>query len=157
MVAAGYLPPAALPNHPANAIPIDEDKIIMVPVYGKIAAGSPIKAMGPVEEYISMDTRFYNRDGYTKDDFFFLRVKGHSMEPTIADKDLVLIRRQPTIENNEIAAVLCTNEEAAVKRIVVLGDKIILSSDNKDFLPMIYEASECQIIGKVLKKIGDVK
>jgi repressor LexA len=157
MIAAGYLSPSPLPVHPTNAISIDEEKIIMVPVYGKIAAGNPIKAMGPVEEYIPLDSRFYNRDGYTTDDFFFLRVKGRSMEPTISDKDLVLIRRQSTIENNEIAAVLCNKEEAAVKRIVVLDDKIILSSDNKDYLPMIYESSECQIIGKVLKKISDIK
>jgi len=157
LVAAGYLPPAALLSQPSNAIPIDEDTIIMVPVYGKIAAGNPIKASDEVNEYISMDARFYERNGYTKDDFFFLRIKGHSMEPTIADSDLVLIRRQPTIGNNEIAAVLCNHDEATVKRIVVLGDKIFLGSDNKDYPPMVYEASECQIIGKVLKKIGDVR
>jgi repressor LexA len=96
-------------------------------------------------------------NGYTKDDFFFLRISGHSMEPTIADTDLVLIRRQPTVDNNEIAAVLCNQEDATVKRVVASGDKIILSSDNKDYPPMIYESSECYVIGKVLKKIGDVK
>lgn len=96
-------------------------------------------------------------NGYTKDDFFFLRIKDHSMEPTIADNDLVLIRKQPTVENNEIAAVLCNCEDATVKRVVTSGKKIILNADNKDYPPMIYNSSECEIIGKVLKKIGDVK
>jgi len=157
LVAAGYLPSAALLSRPSNAIPIDEDTMAMFPIYGRIAAGNPIKAIEDVEEYVSMDTRFFNMDGYTKDDFFFLRIKGHSMEPTIGDTDLVLIRRQPTVENNEIAAVMCNNEDATVKRIVVSGDKIILSSDNKSYQPIIYNASDCRIIGKVLKKIGDVK
>jgi len=104
-----------------------------------------------------MDTKFINMNGYSKDDFFFLRVNGHSMEPTIADTDLVLIHKQPTVENNEIAAVMCNCEYATVKRVMTTGDKIILSSDNKEYPPMIYESSECYIIGKILKKIGDVK
>ena len=157
LVAAGYLPSAASLGQPSNAIPVKEDTIVNFPVYGKIAAGSPIKAIEEVEEYISMDTRFFNMNGYTKDDFFFLRINGHSMEPTIADTDLVLIRKQPLVENNEIAAVMCNCEDATVKRVVASGDKIILSSDNKEYPPMIYESSECYIIGKVLKKIGDVK
>ena len=158
LVAAGYLPSAASLGQPSNAIPVKEDTIVNFPVYGRIAAGTPITAIEEEdEEYISMDTRFFNMNGYTKDDFFFLRINGHSMEPTIADTDLVLIRRQPTVDNNEIAAVLCNQEDATVKRVVASGDKIILSSDNKDYPPMIYESSECYVIGKVLKKIGDVK
>lgn len=157
LVAAGYLPSATLPSQPSNAIPIDENTMVTFPVFGRIAAGNPIKAIEEVEEYVSMDTRFFNMDGYTKDDFFFLRIKGDSMEPTIGDNDLVLIRRQPTVDNNEIAAVLYNYEDATVKRIMVAEDKIILSSDNKAYQPIVYNASECCIIGKVLKKIGDVK
>lgn len=157
LVVAGYLPSASLPSQPPNAIPFDETTMVSFPVYGRIAAGSPIKALEEVEEYVPMDTRFFNMDGYTKDDFFFLRINGHSMEPTICHNDLVLIRRQPTVDNNEIAAVLYNHEDATVKRIMVAEDKIILCSDNKAYQPVIYRASECHIIGKVLKKIGDVK
>lgn len=164
-VAAGYLPSESMLTGPENdesspsriANAIDEATIIMLPVYGKISAGILIMATEQANEYIPMDTRFFNMNGYTKDDFFFLRIKDHSMEPTIADNDLVLIRKQPTVENNEIAAVLCNCEDATVKRVVTSGKKIILSADNKDYPPMIYNSSECEIIGKVLKKIGDVK
>ncbi len=166
-VAAGYLPAESATSalsrersslsRVANAIPIDESTIIMLPVYGKISAGTPIEAIEKAEDYMPMDTRFFSLNGYTKEDFFFLRIIGHSMEPTIADNDLVLIRKQPTVENNEIAAVLCDCQDATVKRIVASGEKVILSSDNKDYPPMIYESSECYIIGKVLKRIGDVK
>lgn len=157
LVAAGYLPAGYSSVPPANAIPLDEDTIHLFPVYGKIAAGTPINAAQEAEETMSMDTRFFNMNGFTKDDFFFLRVAGHSMEPTIADTDLVLIRRQPRVENNQIAAVMCNGEDATVKRIVASGDKIILSSDNNSYPPMVYDAAACQIIGKVIKKIGDVR
>lgn len=165
-IAAGYLPPGSPGRSSeeessapkiANAIPLDETTIINLPIYGRISAGTPILAIEQADETISMDTRFFNMNGYSKDDFFFLRIIGHSMEPTIADNDLVLIRKQPTVENNEIAAVLCDSQDATVKRVVASGEKVILSSDNRDYPPMIYEASECYIIGKVLKKIGDVK
>lgn len=141
----------------SELIPIDESAFILLPVYGKIAAGEPITAIQNIEEYMPMDTRFFNMNGHTKEDFFFLRIKGNSMEPTIMDNDLVLIRRQPIVENNEIAAVICNREDATVKRITVTGDKIILNSDNKEKPPMIFNASDCQIIGKVIKKIGDVR
>jgi len=140
-----------------NLIPLEESYLIDLPVYGRIAAGEPMTAIQDVEEHMLMDTRFFNMNGYTKEDFFFLRIKGTSMEPTIMDKDLVLVRKQPTVENNEIAAVMCDNEDATVKRVMVAGDKIILHSDNKEKPPMIFNCSDCQIIGKVIKKIGDVK
>jgi len=140
-----------------EAIPYNKDTIIMLPVYGRISAGKPMTTVLETEEYMPMDIRFFNLQGYQQEDFFFLRIKGHSMEPTIADNDLVLIRKQSVVENNEIAAVLCNNEDATVKRVAIADDKVILSSDNKEYSVMVYDSSECQIIGKVLKKLGDVK
>lgn len=140
-----------------QAIPYSKDTLIMLPVYGRISAGEPITTITETEEYMPMDIRFFNLQGYQKEDFFFLRIKGHSMEPTIADNDLVLIRKQPVVNNNEIAAVLYNNEDATVKRVVIAEDKIILSSDNKEYAAMVFDSSNCRIIGKVLKKLGDVK
>ncbi|MEN6462217.1 MAG: S24 family peptidase [Syntrophomonas sp.] len=173
LVAAGYLQPTDFIQRPGKAnrhfkdesstsnikeaIHYDGNSIIMLPVYGKISAGKPINSILETDEHMPMDTRFFNMQGYSKEDFFFLRINGHSMEPTIADNDLVLIRKQPTVENNEIAAILCNNEDAIVRRVMIAEDKIILSSDNKEYLVMVLDSSECQIIGKVLKKIGDVK
>lgn len=172
LVAAGYLNSSLVqsagrvnrspenetsPGIAANAIPIDEAFIVSFPVYGKISAGIPITAVEQSDERISMDTRFLNMSGYTTDDFFFLRISGHSMEPTISDGDLVLIRKQPMVDNGEIAAVLCDKEDATVKRVVLSGGKMILSSDNKDYQPMVFDAAQCTILGKVMKKLGDVR
>ena len=97
------------------------------------AAGYPMYAEQRIEEMFPVDTRFVNLNGYSKDDFFYLRIKGNSMAPYILDNDLVLVRRQSIVDNNELAVVLCNSETATVKRVVFAGDKIILNSDNKEY------------------------
>jgi repressor LexA len=140
-----------------NIIPFKAETLVWLPVYGRIAAGIPIEAIQEIEEYFPVDTRFININGYSIKDFFYLRVTGDSMEPGISHGDKILVRRQPVVENNEVAVVLCSNQDATVKRVVLAGDKIILNSDNKAYSPQIYDANECQIIGKVIQRIGPVK
>lgn len=142
----------------SNEIPFKPDSIIMVPVYGRIAAGLPITAIQENDEYYPLDTSLFNvNSGHTPSDFFYLHVKGDSMEPTILDGDLVLIRRQNTVETNEVAAVLCNGEDATIKRVTISDDKLILNPDNKAYPPQLYNACDCHIIGKVLKRVGDVR
>lgn len=142
---------------PDNMIEYDTSKLVFVPVVGETAAGYPIYAEQQHDEVFPVDTRFVNLNGYNKEDFFYLRVKGNSMAPYILDNDLVLVRRQSIVENNELAVVLCNSETATVKRVVFAGDKIILNSDNKEYPPQIYNADECRILGKVLHRFGAVK
>lgn len=144
-------------NRVSNVIPLDPNSIVMLPVYGKIAAGIPIMANQENDETFPVDTRFFNMNGYSIHDFFFLKVQGDSMEPGIMDGDLVLVRKQATVETNEIGVVLCNGEDATIKRVTVAGDKVVLNSDNKDYPPLIYSATECQILGKVLQRVGKVK
>jgi SOS-response transcriptional repressor LexA/DNA-binding XRE family transcriptional regulator len=138
-----------------GAIPFDPESIIMLPVYGKIAAGIPITA-NQENDFYPLDTRFISLNGYSQDDFFFLRVQGDSMEPGIFNKDLVLVRSQPAVETNEVAVILYNGEDATIKRVTVAGDKIVLNSDNKNYPPQIYNAVDCRILGKVLQRIGKV-
>jgi len=142
---------------PDNVIEYDHNKLVYVPVVGESAAGYPIYADQQFEGMFPVDTRFVNLNGYNKDDFFYLRIKGNSMAPYIMDNDLVLVRRQSTVDNNELAVVLCDSDTATVKRVVFAGDKIILNSDNKEYHPQIYNADECRILGKVLHRFGAVK
>lgn|GEM_PF-250352 len=141
----------------AQVYPFSSNSIIMLPVYGSIAAGLPIAANQEYDEYYPLDTKFASINGYSPEDFFWLRVKGDSMEPGIVNGDLVLVRRQPIVDNGEIAVVLCDCEEATIKRVTVAGDKIILNPDNKKHPPQIHNTGDCLILGKVLKHFGDVR
>lgn len=153
-VTVEYLATGIMPD---NLIEYDHDKFVFIPVVGESAAGYPMCAEQRIEEMFPVDTRFVNLNGYSKDDFFYLRIKGNSMAPYILDNDLVLVRRQSIVDNNELAVVLCNSETATVKRVVFAGDKIILNSDNKEYHPQIYNADECRILGKVLHRFGAVK
>lgn len=136
-------------NNPSNIIYPEGLERVQIPLVGTIACGNPITA----EE---------NLDGYIEETFekpvpsgtlFALRCKGHSMEPTIPDKSIVVIREQPDVEDDEIAAVQVDHDtEATLKRIKHQGDMILLMPDNKEYDPIILNKDNPgRIIGKAIK------
>ena len=67
-----------------------------VPLVGRVAAGLSCHAEDNIEGYILTDCELLH-EGY---DYFWLTVKGDSMEPELHDKDLVLVREQDTTSVN---------------------------------------------------------
>ena len=136
-----------LPNIP-NIFPLKTKK---VPLLGTIAAGTPIYA----EE---------NFDGYresTEDVHadFCLKIKGDSMiGARINDGDIVFIRKQPDVENGEIAAVLI-DDEATLKRVYKKNGALVLQAENPKYAPIVCSAKtcdECIIMGKAVTFQSDV-
>lgn len=123
-----------------------------VPVLGTIAAGDPTLADQQVEETMTLPTRLVGGG-----DLFMLEVKGESMIGAgILPGDLVVVRRQPTVENGEIAAVLVDETEATVKRVRALRDgRIELRSENPDFPPFIPDHP--RILGKVVTVVRSLR
>ncbi len=84
---------------------------------------------------------------------FCLRVKGDSMiNARICDGDIVFIRKQPNVNDGEIAAVLI-GDEATLKRVYKKKNEIILVAENPNYAPMVYknhELNEIIILGKVI-------
>jgi repressor LexA len=79
-----------------------------IPIMGRIAAGQPIEAVAEAGTesstfpVLAIDPHFFTGSG----DLMALRVSGDSMiEAGILDGDYVIIRRQPLVEEGEIAAV----------------------------------------------------
>lgn len=129
-----------------NISTISEEKIA-IPVLGKIACGEPILAKENIESYIYKPV-----DSLPSGEIFALQAKGDSMEPTIPDGAIVLLRVQPEVENGEIAAVLVNgDEEATLKRIRKENGFIWLVPDNpKHQLKQITEDYPARIIGKAI-------
>lgn len=127
-------------------------KGIQIPILGQIIAGIPIDAIEDVEGYEEI-----TQEMAATGEFFCLRVKGDSMEPTFKEGDILVIRQQPSVESNEIAIVLVNGEEGTVKRIKKTEAGITLIGDNTaSFLPVFYTNEEIQhlpvkIIGKVVE------
>lgn len=136
-----------LPDLP-NIFPIQTKK---VPLLGTIAAGVPIYA----------DENF---DGYREctediDADFCLKIQGDSMiGARINDGDIVFIKKQPDVDNGEIAAVLIENE-ATLKRVYKEKDSLILQAENPKYAPIVYTAEsyvECRILGKAVTFQSDI-
>lgn len=137
-----------------NMVPIDECKF-RVPIVGRVAAGRPIVADEEIVGYEYIDNK-YSKDGH---EYFGLRIVGKSMEPTIMDGDIVIVRRQNYVESGEIAIVLIDGEEATAKEVKESADGITLIGHNAAvYTPHFYSAQEVknlpvQIIGRVVQSI----
>ena len=120
---------------------------LRLPVLGEIACGQPIFANEEKTEYIEADPSL-RAD-------FCLRAKGDSMiGARILDGDLVFIRKQDTVENGEIAAVVI-EDTATLKRVYYYPEEGTLSlhAENPLYPPLIYNKEELDgihILGKAV-------
>lgn len=119
-----------------------------IPLLGTIACGDPILADENIAGYLSEPTDFL-----PSGKLFYLRAKGQSMDPTIKDGSLVLIRQQPDVEDGEIAAILFVDDdEATLKRIKRAGSTVILMPDNRKYEPIVVDQDHpVRILGKAVR------
>lgn len=134
---------------PKGALPIDLSRLKAIPILGRIPAGTPLYAEENVEGYTYTDLNGGS-------EYFALRVRGDSMNAArIQDGDIVIVRRQNTAENGEIAVVLIDGEDATLKRFTRNGDIVTLmpQSTNPENKPFIYDLKNTQvkILGIVIK------
>ena len=125
----------------------------LVPLLGTVAAGLPIFADGNIEDYECVSE---------KDDVdFCLRVKGDSMiNANILDGDIVYIKKQPDVENKEIAVVIIDDDEATLKRISKADGIIILKAENNEYEDMVFQKKDInrlRIIGKAVYVKSEVR
>ncbi len=123
--------------------------VTKVPVLGRVAAGPPRSATEDVIGYEEISPEL-SRSG----EFFALRINGESMEPRMKDGDIVIVRRQPCVENGEIAIVLIGQEEATCKRFYRYKEGISLVSINPQYAPMFFSEAELsetkiEVLGRV--------
>ena len=115
-----------------------------IPIIGTIAAGTPILAEENIVDYFLIDSRV--------DADFGLKVKGDSMiNADIFDGDIVFIRKQPTLENGEIGAILLENE-ATLKRFSKTDGSVILQAENPSMTdwPRVYTNGNIQVLCKLV-------
>lgn len=121
-------------------------KYITTPLIGNISAGLPKLAEENVDDIINLPAGLFKGD-----DLFALRVKGDSMiNAGIFSKDIIIVRKQETANNNDIVVALIDNE-ATVKRFIKQKDKIILRPENDTMTDMVFD--NVSILGIVVGSI----
>lgn len=133
-----------------SKIPYTEEGTVLVPLIGKVAAGYCCHAEDNISEYIRTD-RSSLKTGY---DYFWLEVKGDSMEPELHEKDLVLVQEQSELDAECYAVVTVDNEDGLVKIVNIDTSKITLTSVNPYYPPRVFEKEEMnrvRVVGIVVE------
>lgn len=103
----------------------------MIPILGRIAAGSPIEAIEDREELELTDLVPPGAEVYA------LRVRGQSMiDDGIRDGDMVLVERRTEARNGEMVVAILPGEEATLKRLYREGNRFRLQPANAEMQPI---------------------
>ena len=124
----------------------NEAEAVELPLYGRIAAGTPIEALRDQSNSVTVPAAMLG-DG----EHYALEVAGDSMiEAGILDGDTVLIRRCETAENGSIVVALVDNNEATLKRLRRRGASIALEPANKAYETRIFGPDRVAVQGRLV-------
>jgi repressor LexA len=142
--------PSVIPGNLGKARPRAEAEAEargpMIPVMGRIAAGTPIEAIQNRVDTIAMPPGFLGPGEY-----FALEVRGDSMiEAGIFENDTVVIRKQDTAETGDIVVALIDDQEATLKRLRRRGASIALEAANPAYETRIFGPDRVRIQGKMV-------
>lgn len=108
---------------------------LILPVVGRVAAGSPILASEHVEREVSVEPSLF-----TATPHYLLKVRGLSMRNAgILDGDLLAVRKTTEARNGQIV-VARLGDDVTVKRLHRENGQIQLLPENPDFSPIIVDA-----------------
>ncbi len=117
-----------------------------LPLYGRIAAGTPIEALRDYDNFIDVPVAMLGSGEH-----YALEVDGDSMiDAGIYDGDTVVIERTDTVENGAIAVALVDNEEATLKRVRRKSGAIALEPANKNYETRIFPPERVKIQGRLV-------
>jgi len=122
-------------------------------VSARLCAGNgSFEVGGDVQGYYSFSKAWLTKKG-TPEKMVLLDIFGNSMEPEMRDGDTVLIdQSQKNILAGAIFA-LGIEDTIMVKRVEKHPNKLVLRSDNKDYLPIYLDgddADQVRILGKII-------
>jgi len=119
---------------------------VSLPLYGRIAAGTPIEALRDNSNAVEVPASMLGGG-----DHYALEVDGDSMvEAGIQDGDTVLIQRADTAENGTIVVALVDDTEVTLKRIRRKGDSIALEPANAAYETRICGPDQVKVQGRLI-------
>lgn len=131
-----------------QATPLPQTNVFMRPVYDSISAGFGVIAQDVPVDYMPT----YITCPSEQDKYIWINVHGDSMSPLIDDGSKILIKKQPSVDSGQIAAVLVDDEEAVVKKVLYNDNTVELHSVNPYYPPRVFknnDVTRVQILGLV--------
>jgi len=134
---------AALPGAPVAP----DSAAAELPLYGRIAAGTPIEALRDQSTTVAVPGSLLSRGR----EHYALEVAGDSMvDAGIFDGDTVIIERAETADNGVIVVALVDNEEVTLKRLRRRGASIALEPANQTYETRIFGPDRVKVQGRLV-------
>ena len=119
------------------------NKVIEIPHYGKIAAGTPIEAISNSSATITTPLSMIKGGEH-----YALEISGDSMiDLGINNKDIAIIKKAKIANNGEIVVALIDKSEATLKKLKKTPTNIVLIPANDLYQTQTYEYSRVEIQG----------
>ncbi len=139
-------PPAARQSRPSAAQSGAVGGAALLPVLGRIAAGTPIEAIQHEVDRFAAPAAFLGAG-----DHFILEIQGESMiNAGIHDGDYAVIQRCDDASGGDIVVALVDEEEATLKRLRKKGGSIALEAANPAYETRIYGPDRVRVQGKLV-------
>ncbi len=142
---------------PARAQPVprraaaNDERVLRLPLVGRVAAGQPILAEQSIEDELALDPQLF-----TPTPDFLLRVRGDSMRDAgIHDGDFVAVARGREAANGQIV-VARIDDEATVKTFERKAGRIRLLPANPDYAPIDVDGDlviEGRVVGVIRRSL----
>ena len=122
------------------------DNTVMLPLHGRIAAGTPIEALRDPTGNVEIPAGIVGaRNCYA------LEIEGESMTGAgILDGDTVIIEHAETAENGTIVVALIDEAEATLKRLRRSGRTTSLEASNPAYRTNHYESDRVRVQGRLV-------
>lgn len=126
-----------------------EGEIVQLPLYGRIAAGTPIEALRDSSAFADVPSSLLGHG-----DHYALEVAGDSMiEAGIHDGDVAIVRRCDMADNGAIVVALVDNAEATLKRLRKRGNTVALEPANPSYETRIFGPDRVKVQGRLVALI----
>ncbi len=119
---------------------------ISLPLYGRIAAGTPIEALRDHSNAVDVPPSMLGGGEH-----YALEVDGDSMvDAGIHDGDTVIIQRTDTAENGAIVVALVEGSEVTLKRLRRKGASVALEPANQAYETRIFGPDQVEVQGRLI-------
>jgi repressor LexA len=130
----------------SGAAPAASGEAVQLPLYGRIAAGTPIEALRDQSTTVGIPASLLGNGEH-----YALEIAGDSMiDAGIFDGDTIVVQRCDTAENGSIVVALIDDEEVTLKRLRRRGASIALEPANKTYETRIFGPDRVKVQGRLV-------
>lgn len=130
-----------------EVVPFETGKKIYANYFGGVQAGFPSPAEDFANNKLSLDERYIDDPNNT----FFIKVRGHSMSPTLLIGDILIVKSDLDLMNNNVAIISINNSDYTVKRFNKKGN--LFTADNPEYEPIKVAEDDTVICLGIVKHI----